>query len=111
VILTAVLMGAFTANRDPVDLLVVVCFGALGYFMKRFGYPRPPLILGLVLGQLLEKYLYRSMMSYGFKWLLFPSVIVLIILAAASLFFTLWSQIDRKVERSGVPAEGRADGD
>ena len=82
-------MGAFSANRDPVDLLVVVSFGILGYFMRRFGYPRPAMILGLVLGDLMEKYLYRSMASYGFSWLTRPAVIVLLILATISFALTL----------------------
>ncbi|MBI2992500.1 MAG: tripartite tricarboxylate transporter permease [Deltaproteobacteria bacterium] len=89
IIFIFVLMGAFSANRDPVDLLVVVCFGILGYFMRRFGYPRPALILGLVLGDLMEKYLYRSMASYGFSWLTRPAVIVLLILATVSFVLTL----------------------
>ena len=84
-----VLMGAFSVNRDPVDLLVVVCFGILGYFMRRFGYPRPAMILGLVLGDLMEKYLYRSMASYGFSWLTRPGVIALLILATISFALTL----------------------
>jgi TctA family transporter len=89
IILTFVLLGAFGVNRDPLDLLVVVAFGFLGYFMKRFGYPRPALILGLVLGDLMEKYLYRSMASYGFSWLTRPGVIVLLIVTAVSLTVTL----------------------
>jgi len=89
IIFIFVLMGAFSANRDPVDLLVVVSFGILGYFMRRFGYPRPAMILGLVLGDLMEKYLYRSMASYGFSWLTRPAVIVLLILATISFALTL----------------------
>jgi TctA family transporter len=84
-----ILMGAFSVNRDPIDLLVVITFGILGYLMRRFGYPRPAMILGLVLGDLMEKYLYRSVASYGFSWLARPAVIVLLILAAASFVFTL----------------------
>ena len=84
-----ILMGAFSVNRDPIDLLVVIVFGILGYFMRRFGYPRPAMILGLVLGDLMEKYLYRSVASYGFSWLSRPAVIVLLILAVASFVLTL----------------------
>ncbi|HXV79347.1 MAG TPA: hypothetical protein VEG60_05680, partial [Candidatus Binatia bacterium] len=61
----------------------------LGYFMRRFGYPRPAMILGLVLGDLMEKYLYRSVASYGFSWLARPAVIILLILATISFIFTL----------------------
>ncbi|MGH7770564.1 MAG: tripartite tricarboxylate transporter permease [Candidatus Binatia bacterium] len=84
-----ILMGAFSVNRDPLDLVAVVAFGILGYFMRRFAYPRPALILGLVLGDLMEKYLYRSMAAYGVTWLTRPAVIVLLILAAVSFIFTL----------------------
>jgi TctA family transporter len=84
-----ILMGAFSVTRDPADLIAVVAFGLLGYFMRRHGYPRPAMILGLVLGDLMERYLYRSVASYGYSWLGRPAVIALLLLAAASLFFTV----------------------
>lgn len=88
-----VLMGAFSVTRDAADLIMVVSFGFLGYLMRRFGYPRPAMILGLVLGGLMERYLYRSMASYGFTWLARPAVIVLLILASASFFFAVRGRI------------------
>ena len=106
-ILTFVLLGAFSANRDPLDLVTVVAFGVLGYFMWRLGYPRPALILGFVLGALLEKYLYRSVASYGFAWLQFPSVIILLILALGTLALTLWGRMEKKPEAESVPQRPR----
>jgi TctA family transporter len=101
-----ILMGAFSVNRDPVDLLVVVVFGALGYFMRRYGFPRPAMILGLVLGDLMEKYLYRSVASYGISWLSRPAVIVLLLLAAMSLFFTMRGRMkaNAKAREEASPA-------
>ena len=93
-----ILLGAFSVNRDPLDLVVVIAFGVLGYFMRRFGYPRPAMILGLVLGDLMEKYLYRSVASYGFTWLARPAVIVLLLLAGLSLLLTLRGQMRAKKE-------------
>jgi len=93
-----ILLGAFSVNRDPLDLVVVIAFGVLGYFMRRFGYPRPAMILGLVLGDLMEKYLYRSVASYGFSWLARPAVIVLLLLAGLSLLLTLRGQMKAKKE-------------
>ena len=93
IIFIFVLMGAFSVNRDPIDLLVVVVFGIIGYLMRRFGYPRPAMILGLVLGGLMETYLYRSMASYGFSWLARPSVIVLLSLAAISFLLTMRARL------------------
>jgi TctA family transporter len=107
IIMAAVFLGAFSTNRDSADLLAVVLFGGLGYLMKRFGVPRPPLVLGLVLGHLLERYLYRSMMTYGFSWLTFPSVVVLLVLVATSLGFSLLHQMKGRVTPQQSPGEGR----
>jgi TctA family transporter len=106
-ILTFVLLGAFSANRDPLDLVTVVAFGVLGYFMWRLGYPRPAMILGFVLGTLLEKYLYRSVASYGFTWLQRPPVVILLILALGTLALTLWSRMEKKPEAESVPQRPR----
>jgi putative tricarboxylic transport membrane protein len=100
-----ILMGAFSVNRDPVDLLVVVGFGILGYFMRRYGYPRPAMILGLVLGDLMEKYLYRSVASYGFSWLARPAVIILLALAAISFVFTVRGRL-KSSQAAPSPALG-----
>src|SRR5919106_3513651 len=95
-----ILMGAFSVNRDPADLIVVAAFGLLGYFMRRHSYPCPAMILGLVLGDLMERYLYRSVASYGYSWLGRPAVIALLFLAAASLFFTVRGRMKANEEAS-----------
>ncbi len=91
-ILGFVLMGALSATRHPLDMLMVVSFGILGYFMKRLAYPRPPLILGMILGHLIEKYLYISWAAYGFVWLVRPGVMSLMLLVFGTLFYTIWSR-------------------
>jgi len=95
-ILAFVLMGALSATRHPLDMLTVVSIGVLGYFMKRVGYPRPPLILGMILGSLVEKYLYISTAAYGFAWLGRPGVIILMVLVFGTLFYTVWSRREMK---------------
>jgi TctA family transporter len=76
-----VFVGSYTANKQLADLAVTLGFGALGYLMMRYGWPRAPLVLGFVLGKLAETYLFISMARYGYAWLGQPLVIVLIILA------------------------------
>ncbi|MBI2987448.1 MAG: tripartite tricarboxylate transporter permease [Deltaproteobacteria bacterium] len=75
-----VFIGSFTANNSLADLIATLIFGVAGYFMVLYGWPRPPLILGLILGKIAENYLWISTAAYGSKWLLFPSVIILIII-------------------------------
>ena len=79
-LLLFVFIGSFTANNSLNDLTVTLIFGVLGYFMVLLGWPRPPLILGLILGKIAENYLWISTAAYGAKWLLFPSIIILILI-------------------------------
>jgi TctA family transporter len=84
-ILTLVYVGAFAEKNVFQDLGVVLAFGALGLGMARFGWPRPPLLLGLVLGPLAENRLFLSTDNYGAAWLLRPGVLFLLGLAVAGL--------------------------
>jgi TctA family transporter len=51
------------------------------------GWPRAPLVLGLVLGKIAENYLYISVARYDFAWLMRPVVVVLLILAVGVIFY------------------------
>jgi len=82
-ILLLAFIGAYTSSQHVGDLIVVLLFGGFGYFMVRFGWPRPPFILGFVLGELAETYLYVSTSRYGAAWLSRPKVIIIFILAVA----------------------------
>ena len=53
--------------------------------MKQFKWPRPPLILGVVLGDTIERYLFISIERYGLSWMLRPLVVVLFALAIIGL--------------------------
>jgi putative tricarboxylic transport membrane protein len=79
-VLLLVFVGSYTANGQLSDLIVTFCFGVLGYLMVIWGWPRPPLVLGLVLGKLVETYLFISVARYGFSWLTHPLVMVLMAL-------------------------------
>ncbi len=84
-VLAIMYMGAFQASRQWGDLYVLLIFGVLGWSMKHLKWPRPPMILGVVLGGILERYMFISVQRYNTEWLLRPVVIGLLILAALSL--------------------------
>ena len=81
-ILVLIAVGAFAEKNVFEDVLIVLLFGALGYIMNRFGWPRPPLLLGLVLGPLAENKLFLSTGNYGLAWMTRPGVLVLLGLIA-----------------------------
>jgi len=82
-ILLLCFIGAYTSKNHVGDLIVVLIFGGIGYLMVRFGWPRPPFILGFILGELAETYLFVSTTRYGAAWLYRPKVIILFFLAVA----------------------------
>jgi putative tricarboxylic transport membrane protein len=54
-------IGAYSVNNATFDIWMMVGFGLLGYAMKKLNYPIVPLILGMVLGNLLEKSLRQAL--------------------------------------------------
>lgn len=98
-LLVLVFIGSFTANNQINDLIVAIIFGVLGYFMVLDGWPRPPLILGLILGKIGENYLWISTAAYGAKWLLHPTVVVLIIITVLVVAYpTIKEKRDKRLK-------------
>jgi putative tricarboxylic transport membrane protein len=56
-------IGAYTVNNAWFDIVVMLCFGVLGYAMKKLDYPLAPLVLALVLGNRTEQAFRQSMLS------------------------------------------------
>ena len=46
--------GAFSMNNSTYEVMLVVILGLVGYFMLRFGCPMAPIVLGIVLGPIVE---------------------------------------------------------
>lgn len=97
-------IGAYTVNNNIGDLIVALMSGGLGYLMLRFGWPRPPFILGLVLGNLAEGYFYTSVIRYGAGWLYRPGVLILFLLAVMVALYPFYQDRKiRKAEEKGLP--------
>jgi len=69
VVLAITYIGAFQGSRQWGDIYALLIFGLIGWIMKRLRWPRPPLILGFVLGGLVERYMFISVERYGADWL------------------------------------------
>lgn len=93
-------VGAFLIRGYWQDVILAVFFGFVGYAMKKWKYPRAPLILGFILGPLAEDYLHKSLGVWGYAFLKRPVVMILIMMVVASLVFTIWkSYRERHIER------------
>src|SRR5882672_6632145 len=69
IVLSLVFVAAYEGSHDWGDLYSLMTFGVLGWIMKRLAWPRPPLVVGLVIGAIFERYLYISTSLYGIGWL------------------------------------------
>lgn len=87
IVLGVVFVAAFQATSNFGDLWSLMIFGVIGWFMKRFSWPRPPVILGLVLSSIIENYLFISVTRYNWHWMARPIVIAIALLIAVSLFY------------------------
>ncbi len=85
VVLCMVYIGGFEGKRQWGDLYSLLFFGVFAWGMKHFKWPRPPLVLGFILGAVLERYMFISIQRYGVTWMLRPLVIVMFALSFASL--------------------------
>jgi TctA family transporter len=88
-VLIVVVLAAFQATASMGDLLAVLAFGIFGWLMKRCGWARPPLLLGYVLGGLIERNLFISMKAYGVSWLIRPWVAIIFIITLVTLIYSL----------------------
>lgn len=93
------LIGAFATGNNTFALWVAFCAGVLGYFMKRFDFPAAPLVLGLVLGPLLERSLVQtSSLGGGNLWILFERPISATFMVAAIIAIS-WPMVAALIRR------------
>jgi putative tricarboxylic transport membrane protein len=93
-------IGVYAINAGTFDLLLVTGIGAIGYFLRKFGVPMAPLVLGVVLGNMMEQNLRRALsMTDGNVSVLFASPVA-ITLWTAAIAVVVVPQILRRVRRA-----------
>jgi putative tricarboxylic transport membrane protein len=95
IILMVAALGAFVNQGRIQDVVVALAFGILGYFMKRYDWPRISLVIALVLGPLFETNLHLTLRLQDLgriNVLTRPGSLTLILLIALSLLMPLWRQ-------------------
>ncbi len=103
-ILLLIYLGAFAEKNVFEDLILVLVFGTLGWVLQKLNWPRPPLILGLVLGPLAENRLFLSTDNYGLAWLLRPGVLLIGALTLVGAFYPFFqAKWKKRKEEKGRP--------
>lgn len=98
VVLAMAVLGSFAHSNRLEDVAVMAIFGVLGYFLRLGNWPRPPLLLGVVLGPLAERFMWTSYQIYGYGFLIRPGVLIIAAILVVSLAYPMWQK--RQAERA-----------
>ena len=93
-IIVLICMGVYSLNNNVFDVWLTLIIGAVGYVMKLFRFEPAPLLLGFVLGPLMEEHLRRAMLLSRGDPMVFlerPISATLIAITAGILVFALYS--------------------
>ena len=103
-ILAISFIGVYAINGTTFDLVLMVLIGLLGYFLRKFNVPMAPLVLGVVLGDMMEQNLRRALsMSNGDVHILFESNLSIGLWIAAA-FVAIVPPLLRRMRKKVVTA-------
>ena len=94
--------GTYSLNQSIIDVWIMLFFGVLGFFMRRYGFSVVPVIIGLILGELVEGTLRQSLVIFDGNWFMFftrPIALTFFVLSLIALAFPLIrsKKINRKL--------------
>ncbi|NNE80086.1 MAG: tripartite tricarboxylate transporter permease, partial [Silicimonas sp.] len=107
-ILFFTLMGAYIGQNNATELLLLVAFGICATALKFADYPLAPLLIGFILGGMLEDNFSRSMQLYDGVAFIWERPMTLGLLVIAGILVVLPSY---RARRARARAEGVAEGD
>jgi len=93
IVLMLAVIGAYALNLSTTDVIASICFGLVAYAMRSIGMPLIPLILGFLLGPLVEKSYLQTISSYGGIEGFFtrPISVVLMVLTIVVICYEVYS--------------------
>lgn len=97
-------MGAWMSGSTLGDWITLLVFGVIGVALRRGGWPRPPVVLGFVLGPIMETNLDLSYQALGWTWLGRPLVMAMIAILVVVLLIALWARWRRRQRPNPAPA-------
>lgn len=96
-VLVLAFLGAFLSDAAWQNMVLMAVLGVLGYYLKKFGWPRPPFVIGLVLGAIAEDSIFKALAIWGPFFFVRPLSLVLI----AMIVLTVGAYVYRLRKPSG----------
>lgn len=98
-------IGVYSTNNNSFDIWMVALFGLIGYIFIKLGCEPAPLLLGLILGPMMEEYLRRALLISRGDWAVFvtrPISASLLVVAVLLLIIVLLPSVKKKREEAFV---------
>ena len=98
-IFTVSVCGTYSLSQSILDVWIMLLFGVIGFFMRRYNFSVVPVIIGLILGELVEGTLRQSLVIFDGNWLMFltrPIALTFFILSLIALCFPLLKRKENK---------------
>jgi putative tricarboxylic transport membrane protein len=89
VIAALCIIGIYMLNNSMFDVGLLILFGIIGYFLRKFGFPLSPLVLAVILGPMLENNFRQSLMMSNNDFSIFLTRPISITLLAISLIILI----------------------
>ncbi len=89
-VFTLTYLGSYLSHRAWENLVLLTLLGFLGYFMKKYEWPRPPFVIGLILGPIVEESFHKATALWGAAFLLRPGALIMIALIIVSFGIYIW---------------------
>lgn len=89
-VLMFICIGTYSVNNSAFDVMLVVMFGALGYSLRILGFPAAPMLLGFVLGPMMEEHFRRAMLLSRGDFMTFIDRPVSATVLGLTLLVLLW---------------------
>ena len=103
-------VGSYALDQKLLDVGIMLTMGLLGFVFRRYGFSAAPIIMGLILGELVENTLKQSLLIFEQNWLMFfqrPIVVTFFVLTVLGLF---GPAITAAYRRRRAAAKTEADG-
>ena len=90
-IVLMICVGVYSHRNSVTDVVMTLIFGVLGYFMKRYRFEPAPVLLGFVLGPMLEENFRRTMLLYGGDFTIFVTRPISAVLVGVCVLLLIWA--------------------
>lgn len=101
VFMVIILAGGYMVHANMFDILIILVFGILGYFMKIYGYSRASFLIGFVLAFIVERNLNLSIRLYGAEFIFEPITFGILMIIVLTLGYNIWIIVRDYLNKKG----------